>query len=571
MNPSQRISELKLSVGSLFALQYPQECEFLVHEYQKLSGIAHHENELDEEIAKHKLETVEQSLKKLTYPQTSIIETDVSSPELPPSELPPISSNVFKTNSIDEVIKIIKTSTPNTDVFSYDDDLIPDFEVYVANNVFKSTQKSIELKNVHPSYQHNFLHTVTKTIDQKNKISWVGILPLITYLIKRCNDDDNHISSFAPVCAIYPLLEKAFKEDLVDFCYKNQLWPVIEQLVEIGNKNLDNNEYPNDNIIDTFTISLNSLDGLSFHILYHYALWCEKHTDKKGSFESKVKRIFDNYLGKKENHTVSRHAVFGLYLRSFHRFNKSWFDQILDSVKDKKIKLAFWNSYICWNKLHVAIFHDLHEWYDEALNGPLVKTLNGHYKPNQSNYMYESTIGHMILAYLYNLDNADGYFEKFVKNLQNNEFAENCAFQLAHVMKDKTKDIEFNKEKLEKLWKDESFLKQKVLHLWFKNSPLNQKTTIQLYLNYLKQYPEKIDLVFVYVGELQNYVSEYPKLVIDCLKILVEKTENHFIPDEMKNILKLLLESKDTGIKNSCNTIIDDLAKLGYNWKDLLV
>ena len=106
--------------------------------------------------------------------------------------------------------------------------------------------------------------------------------------------------------------------------------------------------------------------------------------------------------------------------------------------------------------------------------------------------------------------------------------------------------------------------------MWFRNSPLDLKITIKLYLNYLKQYPEKINLVYAPISELQKYVKDTPNEVADCIEIFIDKQENNYIPQEIKEILKSLLTINDSNINSKCKKIIEKLATLSHDFRDLV-
>ncbi|MCY4491286.1 MAG: hypothetical protein OXC46_07465, partial [Thaumarchaeota archaeon] len=354
----------------------------------------------------------------------------------------------------------------------------------------------------------------------------------------------------------------------------------IKKLVEIGT-NDDSSKSPKeengqeskchlDNQNYSLDISLNDINGMSFHLVYQYAVWCMKHDNDMKVMPHEVKQVFHDYLDKKlGEYTISRHAVLGVFFPRFYHMDISLVKNILGQINtSENIWIAFWDGYMSGNTLVMYVFDDLYKLYDQFLND---ENLIQNRKLKQP---YYSTINHIMMAYLYNFNNVDHSVEKFLnkadklteQNGDNESSMKYCIEQLGEIMKDKSNDSKFNKEKLIKLWKRPS-ISQHDLSKWFENSPLDKKTTISLYLDYIKNYPEKFDLYFVPIDVLCLYVKDFPNEVLDCLEILIDKQANNIIPDKIKDILKLLLNIDNSQIKTKCNRLTKKIEQLEYDWR----
>ena len=137
------------------------------------------------------------------------------------------------------------------------------------------------------------------------------------------------------------------------------------------------------------------------------------------------------------------------------------------------------------------------------------------------------------------------------------------------IIKDKDDDPKFNKQKLIEMWKRPSVL-QHDLDRWFRDSPLDKKTSISLYLNYIKGYREKFNLIYASIDALCSYIEGFPQEVADCIEILIDKRLNNYIPEEkIRDVLTSLLAIGDKQISTKCDTIIEKVALLGHDWGDL--
>lgn len=477
--------------------------------------------------------------------------------------VPTTDHKIFESKSIDEVFEKIKNHKISNDPFEHEDTVVRTFGEYVVENSLECSEKSFELKDIEPIFQYELFSGLKQAIQKNSKLDWNGVLQLIEYNISICLNDKNYVAkSFDYISKIYSLLEEAFKKNSIEFSFKERLWDILKLLLEIGTRCQESEDYPNKQN-DSLTISINNINGLSFHVIYQYAVWYESNSESKRFLVPEVKQVFVDYLDKKlGEHTVSRHAVLGIFLPNFYYLDQTFVKEILKKVvSSKNTKIAFWDAYVSWNNISGYVFTDLYAWYREFLQGNLIQNIS-------REQPYKATIDHMILAYLYDLKNADDIFVKFL-NDDKESTIEHCVSQLAYIMKDKEGDEKFNKDKLIKLWKHPSILKQN-LYLWFRNSPLDQKTTIELYLNYLHQYSEKINLVYAPISELQKCVKDAPQEVAGCIEIFIDKQENNYIPKEIKEILKSLLEIKNTDINTKCQKIIEKLATLGHDWRDLI-
>ena len=484
---------------------------------------------------------------------------------------PAIEPDLFRDKTANQVFEIVKNYTIPNKSFAFDDITVATFREYVENNPLECSKKSSELELSDVTIQYALFSGLGHAVEKGKDIKWEGVLPLIEYVVLSVPHSKNYALKFYdPVQSIYSLMDDGFKKDSIGFQLKDRVWKVIKPLVEIGTHAQEPEGYPNDQT-NSLEMSLNNINGMSFHVVYQYAVWCERHGNMKRILVPEAKQIFDDYLNKKlSGYTISRHAVLGVFFPNFYYLDQQWIKNILEKIRfDKNEWIAFWDGYVVWNKLYGYVFDDLYSWYDQFLNEKgLIQSL----ALKQS---YNSTMDHAMLAYFYDLDNADSFVEKFLDNADklDNKNEEiklsigHCVHHIGIIIKDT--DPKFNKQKLANMWKRPSVL-QHNLDRWFRDSPLDKKTTISLYLDYVKGYKKKFDLVYTSIGALCSYIEGFPQEVIDCLEILIAKRANDHIPEEKtKDVLKSLLAIDNKQIRTKCFTIIGEVRKLGYDWGDL--
>jgi len=470
---------------------------------------------------------------------------------------------LFEGKTIEEVFKEVKNYVPQGE-FSFEDTVVVTFREFVENNSMECSERCMELKNSDYNILHELFYGFKNAIKDNKKINWEMTVQLIQEIVTPIKDAKTYSPKpYDYMPTIYSLIEEGLKKDAIPFDLQDKLWKLLEILVEIGTFTNEQEDYPKSDI-DSLNMSINNLNGMSFHAIYQYAIWYEKHSESKRVFVPKVKKIFDDYLDKKlGGHTISRHAVLGVNFPNFYYFDGEWARSILGKiVSSKNTKIAFWEGYVSWNRLYRYTFADLHSLYNEFLNKDLVSTL-------KRKHAFESTITHMALAYFYDLENADEVFEKFLETAEPSAI-EHCVFHIGTILKGDKTDEKFNKEKLVNLWSNES-LQNHSLERWFRNSPLEKEKTISLYLEHLKNFTGRLNLVTMTLEGLNSYSDEFSLQVAECVELLVAKQAQNYINQEIKDILKKLIDNKDEAVNTVCRRTIEQLATLGCDYRDLLV
>lgn len=460
--------------------------------------------------------------------------------------------------SASQVFAHIKERCAGGGEFTPGSDAGMEFEEYVKSNPEECSKMAAELESMGEAAQRCLLSGLDGALQAGGSIDWDGAMRLIERVVGRGRARPQ--GTPPPLAnAACMLVERGLRKDLVGFGMRRRVWAVLEALVEMGTENAEREEYPGrESALD---VSLNDINGVSFHAVCQYAAWCERNGGGKGNLAPEARSVLDSYLDKRDSHTVARHAVLGLFLPIFHHMDRGWAVTMLSRIlSGKETKIAFWDGYISRNDVHPHVFKDLLPWYSEFLGKNLIRgTDNGR--------TYESTVVHAMLAYFYGLEGADGLVKKMLGK-GDREAAEACAHQVGIMVKGKGEDGDFDKEKLVRLWKDPS-LRECDLTMWFVNSPLDGRRSVSLYRDHIAGRRGAGNPIYDPIDTLGEYAGEFPAEVAECLDILLDRPDS-YVPDKMYAVLERAIGADDKMADKKCRTAIEKAARKGRDWRDLL-
>lgn len=434
-----------------------------------------------------------------------------------------------------------------------------EFEEYAKSNPEECSKRAPELVSWGEPAQYCLLAGLDGALQAGGSVDWDGTMRLIEHVAERARARPQGTSQ-SPAGAACRLIERGLKKDLVDICMRRRLWTVLEALAEAGAGNAGMEGSTDQE--SSLDISLNGINGMSFHAVCQYATWCERNGGGKGVFAPEARRMLDSYLDKRSGgHTVARHAVLGLFLSNLYYLDRDWARNMLPRIRSgKEAKIAFWDGYVLLNDVHPHIFKDLLPWYAEFLGKNLIRGADG-------GRLYESTVAHAMLAYFYGLEGADRLVGKILAK-EDREAAEVCARQVGGMIKGKEEDEDFDKEKLAKLWRDAS-LGQCDLTMWFVNSPLDGKQTMTLYRDYIAGHRGAADPLYYPLDALCKHAGDFPAEVAECLDILLDRSGS-YVPDKMYDVLERVVGASNETANEKCRAVIEKAAQRGRDWSKLL-
>ena len=252
----------------------------------------------------------------------------------------------FSDRNTDRIFETVKEYEPPASPMSKD--AADEFEAYVADNPSECSRKAPELGSAHHRIQHSLFLGLREAVKDGERIEWGGVLSLGGGVVKRWLEAQKRAGpgiqaqDQGQLRPLFWLMEDGFKKNSMDYGLRSEAWGVLEALVEAGTVHGEHEEYPSRT--GALDISLNNLNGGSFHALYQYASWSQKHREGR-ILVPEAKRIFDDYLDG-GGHTVSRHAVLGIFLPGLYYMDQEWARRLPKRTpSSERAKIAFWDGY----------------------------------------------------------------------------------------------------------------------------------------------------------------------------------------------------------------------------------
>ena len=197
-----------------------------------------------------------------------------------------------------------------------------------------------------------------------------------------------------------------------------------------------------------------------------------------------------------------------------------------------------------------------------CLNGSITKSMH-------EKGFYRSTIQHVTLGYFYDVEHFDKIFQKFICN-EDPASIKLCGLFISNILAENPDILKF-KDKIILLWENQNFINHADLGMWFVHQPFDKKENIRLFRNYLQCHTEKFTIWNFSIEKLDEYIDDFPRDVVQCIKIFVDNSDPSHFPDTLKPMLKKLLDARIPTVYDSCEYIINNLVACGYHdYRELL-
>lgn len=453
-----------------------------------------------------------------------------------------------------------------------------EFERYAKSNSEGCSKRAHGAGDLSPASQCCLVAGLDGALRVGDNIDWDGALQLIEYAVTARRLHGRAPGRSALANYMCGLIEVGLRGDFIDIGMRRRVWGIIEAFVRIGTECTEGNGSrqrrqiqggaaagrtkagvwdPGPDGMNSLDASRIGIDGLSFHAVYWYAAWCQRHGGEKEDFAPEARRVFNTYLDKGMGaHSAARHAVLGAFLTALYHFDREWTERLPSRIASgRDAKAAFWESYVMWNDVYPHVFKDMLPLYREF-------SKKGAMRSGANRRASEYTIIHVMVAYFYGLEGAD----KPVRNLLggSDDTLQECARQVGGIIKDKADDHDFDKERLVSLWKDQG-LARCDLGMWLVNSPLDKRDTIALYRGHVVGHPRGISR-HAPVSHLAPYARNFPEEVADCLDALVDRCDG-YVPEHVRDVLAILRCSDNAAVKEKCRAIDEKLAQRGREWE----
>lgn len=413
------------------------------------------------------------------------------------------------------------------------DTLLREFSDFVRKNPAEASRKASRLEGADPLVQAGLFAGLGNALDDSLKIDWGGIMPLMLHT-GRMLSKGGPKSRGETALMICRMLKSAFLRNVPGTGFKDALWEVVSTLASASVTDDDDYEDDFKNGRDGHTISINNLDGLSFHALVLYATWAARNGGGP-SLDSGVRAELDKYVDDWRIHTVSRSSVLGVYLIHLYKLDKEWTVGMAKRIRGSSTKAAFWDGYVRSNPPYAETFTELYDLYAEFLIGKVFPGL-------RRTKTFNCTFDHVLPAYLTEIEGSGKMFSGFLKSINKKapeEMIDHCVFRVKTMVKGIYGDPKFDRKMLEPLWNHPVFSKRDLTG-WFVGSKMDRGWSIRMYSRYAKNHHETPQLTYHLLDELRSYAGEFPEEVATALCRLVENPLNYHQAKAVDEIMAIL-------------------------------
>ena len=470
--------------------------------------------------------------------------------------------------SAEEVFKFIKNyPVEKQKSFGYYDGTSEKFQTYVSENSENFSNLALKCISLDYTLKHSFFAGIENAVKQEKKIEWEPVLLLCKEIIESIKKEQENFYVVLPiVCA----LKKGMEYGSIDFIFRNQVWNLLSSLTIMHNdnllhkKSLYQDEYVEESE-DAFASSENTSDGVTFHSVMEYVMWCDRHSTKAKFFDIDAKKLITEYLEHKISTTRNRQAVLGHYLSILNYYDKNWLKKRLPNLfknHHDELSNAAWQGYLM-NMADGEIFKDLARQYEihvEKLKTPSLKDGN-------LQLYDERVIAHITVSYLLQMKGSQDIFFKMIKQLDPNIGAY-CSFIVWTMLEQhKKKPMKsFSVRRFKNLWKNNFLTNNNKLRQWLEYSPLDKKESLKLFYNSLQTSTKSI-VFLANLEEFEQYAETYPLLTFKCLDLIIRQRamddDFYIFEEQLNDLLKKLLAKNIT--KRDTTSLIHYLDEIGYN------
>jgi len=440
------------------------------------------------------------------------------------------------------------------------------FQNYVRSNSEEYSKLALKCANLDSVFIFRFFSGIEKAVEQKNTIVWECVLSLCEKIIGAMKANGFSGNKTATFSSMISALEDGIGFDSIDFSFRDRVWSLLTDFVLLAETDPSWEEgYPKENW-DSFRISINTIDGKTFHAVMKYAIWCESHLNKKRLFVQEVKETLSHYMEHKIPASVSKQAVLGYRLATLYYYDKKWIKSKLSDIfknENENLARAAWDAYLVGD-IYGDVYEDLEEFYAKH-----VKKLNSPQLKDGELWDYdERAINHVTLAHLFKFKNSEKIFYDMIDNGHERVLA-NCAWHIGCALKEQKEkpDKSFDTEAFKKMWKNSRMTSNEELRMWVEFSPFDEKSTLGLLYDSLRKSTKSIRFLPLLVESLGPYAKSQAQLTLKCLDLLVRKRINdpefNIAREKLRAVLQTLLQNPKTQKKT--RSLINHLGEFGYN------
>jgi hypothetical protein len=403
----------------------------------------------------------------------------------------------------------------------------PDYSIVNAlDNPEKFAEEVDKLIEAYPSYLGRLIRDLRASLMQCTSEK---ALKLIKEIVKKSNKKDILLE-------IAKLLIDAFEKNLIPVDYKDELWEVIDEILnKLDKLEIEERIRPRDIVNDKYNFTIfDTVEGSAIASLILYPRWLKKNNKIKDlNSIPEVKGKLEYYLNKQTSMII--HAVYGFYLHSLLYTDEHWTKDMIPKIFPKDSVEHFWGAwcaYVKANRPHYEVYNLLKDIYAYAIENM---------KYDIESECNKNLVYHLADLYgcgIISLD--DHIFHKFWEKANDDVREEFISYVGQYLLKDeKSKDVierfktlwEWRMSYIKGLSNRQDFQKElKSFIHWF----VSRKFDTEWALDNLIKTVELVDEiteehVYLTLDVLVEMVNDFPELVLRYLDLLTNKASKRIL------------------------------------------
>jgi hypothetical protein len=415
--------------------------------------------------------------------------------------------------------------------------------------------------DIHPVYQECLITALpaSLSLEKGALFEWEKILRLIKEIIYE-----------DILLATARLIKDALEKNLIPIDYKNELWEIIDRILNRSDKLGSNDKIQLNNICGNPYGFINTLDGISTISLILYPCWLKKN-NKIENLNSipEVKDKLEYYLNKQTS--IITHAAYGFYLPSLLYIDKYWTKNMIYKIfptDNKEYFFGAWYAYIKSNHPNCETYSLLKDIYAYAIE-------NMKYNVEESE-CYEALVHHLVFLYGWGKISLDEpIFQRFWENANDDIRGYFIWYTGQQLKKDEIPSDAIQRSK--ELWKwrldhirntsnKNDFQKElKNFIEWMNSKKLDDKWALE---NLIETIKLSNSVTYEHISVLETLietVNKFPELVLSYLDLLIDEVSEIDLNLYITEIKKFIEEISEILKSNEKNDLKEKLKNIKIN------
>ena len=148
------------------------------------------------------------------------------------------------------------------------------FQNYVQNNSKKYSKLALKCADLNSVFISRFFSGIEKAVEQKNTVAWESVLSLCEKIVNAIKMNKFlETKKTSVLSSMIASLEDGIEFDSIDFSFRDRIWNLLNDFIILTEVEHSWEEgYPREDW-DAFGISINTIDGKTFHAIMKYAIW----------------------------------------------------------------------------------------------------------------------------------------------------------------------------------------------------------------------------------------------------------------------------------------------------------